>query len=188
MKRNFILFFLCLSVLCFAEKYKYEEGYANVKWGASIKEVQTAFPGGSIIEADELKVSEYYQQNPEKLISQRIFCFFEDKLFEVQIIFDEKAFSDDTVNLIMQKLVVDYGKNYKNEKEVKYKDIAGYTIKAYIEFNIWILEKLTVKFKYVYIDGYELTGKNYYLFYSNNAITQAKEKYRIDKENDDLKF
>ena len=95
------------------EKNEIIYGYDKVKWGASIEEVKTLYPGIEYYEddreIDNQKGTKTYIRTFEKgIMSNQMFFFFEDKLFRVSVAFNQ--IDGLTEKELMGKLVEKYGK------------------------------------------------------------------------------
>jgi hypothetical protein len=95
----------------FMDKVVQINGYDKVKWGASIEEVRNLYPEIEDITAEENKkidINVFSQKLPNGgIMTARLFFFYEEKLYEVRVFFDE--IDNTSENMLLEKFTSKYG-------------------------------------------------------------------------------
>jgi hypothetical protein len=85
-------------------------GYDKLQWGASVQVFQQTYPSAREFSSDlsSIGVREFKQENIGSGISMRIFKFFNGRLYEVSVAYDEMNLN--SMQALLEKIVSIYGK------------------------------------------------------------------------------
>jgi hypothetical protein len=103
------LTFIVFSFGCDAQSNSPLVGYDNIRWGSSIKNVMKYYPTIKEVYSDDssIGIREFEQNDVGGGISSRIFFFYKDELYRINVYY--QAGNEDTGMKIKEMLVDAYG-------------------------------------------------------------------------------
>lgn len=181
------LFLFFSFILLFGETEKKTtvfHGYGNLKWGSSLETVKLKYK--NLLKGktkDEGSVL-YEQIEPNKLIQNRSFCFFKNKLYKVAVFYYDDV-TTETWNAILKKIISIFGTSHSTVPKKSFDNdfyIDGYTFcwafnndTMYVELKTW---------DYLDADGFKVGTLICSLYICNPILKELKKSQVKDFLND----
>jgi len=131
-----------LFVICFSPTHLFAQlntpiiGYDKVAWGSSIQTVTQTYTGLREVNSEfaSVGVREYSQKNVGGGISERIFYFYQNKLYKVLVRYDNV--DADMLKALLEKISSIYGR-FDKSKEDPQSGLGGVSMKKYSVYRFY---------------------------------------------------
>lgn len=186
--------FMISGILFAQTSEKIVSGYGGAVWGATSSDIKKLY--GNLVEATEALTDEeeraigiraLRQSNPENLMTRRTFYFYDDKLYNVGVSYDDLD-SNTIVHSLLVKFIEKYGKfDYSQDGKLTVGD--GYYYVSYTDYYRYYSSDFEIRVRI----GNRIQQSNdvildlfVYFDYYNPIVTDLIEKKIIEQKSGDI--